>query len=258
MYSPGLGRFMQTDPPLVFGCYADGPNQYAYVGNDPMNGIDPTGLSTIVVRAPRIPGEGCRASGGVFVIRNGTAGCASRAEFRKAFGGLNIPTLQIGGGGGGSGGLITVRGKRNQSDQLVGLGHDYIVHGFICSSPMNNHQMRNVLSRFSLPGRSGQRMGNGNYWVYQWGIPGGRVNVTFARDGLSVRNTTRKLHVFAGQVDRRIYASRFGTFTTTRGTGTAELMGDLRDYFNELLGPGIFEGLDEDARAYAQNNFSGC
>ncbi|WP_081477078.1 RHS repeat domain-containing protein [Sphingomonas sp. PAMC 26605] len=41
IYSAAIGRFLQTDPTG----YADGPNWYAYVGNDPINKTDPSGLA---------------------------------------------------------------------------------------------------------------------------------------------------------------------------------------------------------------------
>jgi RHS repeat-associated protein len=73
MYSPTLGRFMQSDP---IG-YGDGVNLYTYVGGDPINAIDPSGLLTF----PN--GTGIDENDG----QSGTEG------------GLIIVTAQIGGGG---------------------------------------------------------------------------------------------------------------------------------------------------------------
>ncbi len=43
-YSPGIGRFITSDP-----AKADGYNWYSYCGNDPVNFVDPSGLEFIVV-----------------------------------------------------------------------------------------------------------------------------------------------------------------------------------------------------------------
>jgi RHS repeat-associated protein len=66
MYSPRLGRFLQADP--IF--YRDEFNLYAYVGNDPLNLADPTGLAGACFEF----GVGCPTASGQEVIKALTTG----------------------------------------------------------------------------------------------------------------------------------------------------------------------------------------
>lgn len=133
IYSPTLGRFMQTDP---IG-YQDGMNWYNYVGSDPVNFNDPTGLMCTQYynysvayfddnnngrrdpSEPPLPGT-TREEGGV----------------RVCSGGLGLQLYGGGGGGGGKkdGGLsepdCSLKARKKYHDDIVAkLALEYMAQG---------------------------------------------------------------------------------------------------------------------------------
>lgn len=90
MYSPTLGRFMQTDPIGPDG----GINIYAYAGDDSVNRFDPRGLEAAIVITAQLPiivtGQRCEG-----VCNSGFP------DFRIDFSGQQLYAERTGGGGGG-------------------------------------------------------------------------------------------------------------------------------------------------------------
>lgn len=79
MYSAALGRFLQPDP---IG-YAGGMNQYAYVGGDPVNFVDPLGLEPCIPNGDPERGT-IRACGTVDRCPDGA--CMSYDDYNRRYG----------------------------------------------------------------------------------------------------------------------------------------------------------------------------
>ena len=147
MYSPTLGRFMQTDP---IG-YGDGLNWYNYVGGDPVNKIDPTGLLCQPGRSGRAVdsnwGEAdCVAGGGKYtadVVVTGGGGGGN--------GGALLGGGSAGNGGGGGAGPQPDQLQSDQTEpEVVVVGYNGYRHNQIVRDLEQLHVERNRVGGFPL------------------------------------------------------------------------------------------------------------
>jgi RHS repeat-associated protein len=196
IYSPTLGRFMQTDP---IG-YGAGMNMYNYVGSDPVNFSDPLGLRSAEIKTYALPVEGSDivVTGQRKPEPPDVSSIAAQLNLdaildRISFGGISA--------GVSDGGEIVVTARKSKPQNRFRIARFAPPNSKQCFAGGRGFRAPNdfnppaIVRAGSASGLSGAKANVGHYGTYDFQRQGGPSNTTFYSQYTAVSNLAVGLYL---------------------------------------------------------------